>query len=58
MNKLQKGVAGSPAWGINLPCDFMVVYELGNVWPGWRGLGKGICTPNRFLSPPRGKQVL
>lgn len=34
------------------PYDFMVVQELGNIWPGWRGLGKGVFTPNRFLSPP------
>lgn len=37
------------------PCDIMVVQELGNVWPGWRGLGKGSFTPNRFLSPPWGE---
>lgn len=58
MNRLQKGVVGSPAWGTNLSCDLMVVQELGNVWPGWRGVGKGICTPNRFLSPLWGKQLL
>ena len=57
MNRLQKRVAGSPARGLNLACDFMVVQELGNVWPGWRVLGKGIYAPSRFLSPPWGKQV-
>lgn len=55
MNKLQKGVARSPAWRMNLPCDSMVVQELCNVWSGWRGLGKGICTFNRCLYPV-GKQ--
>lgn len=63
MNRLQKGVAQSPAlrWGVggmNVPRDFVVVQELGNTWPGWRDLGKGVCTPNRFLSPPWGKQLL
>lgn len=53
--RVQKGVAASPAWGMSHPCDFMVVQELGNIWPGWRGLGKGVFTPNRFLSPPWGK---
>lgn len=41
-------------------CDLMVVQELGNTWPGWRGLGKGgICTPyiDPYLSHG-GKQVL
>lgn len=53
--RVQKGVAASPARGMSHPCDFMVVQELGNIWPGWRGLGKGVFTPNRFLSPPWGK---
>lgn len=52
MNRLSKGVMGSPAWRTNLPRDLMVVQELGNIWPGWRGLGKGTYTPNRLLSPP------
>lgn len=40
---------------MSLPCDFEVVQELGNIWPGWGGLGIGVGTPDRSLSPLWGK---
>lgn len=55
---VQKGVAKTPAWGMCLACDFMVVQELGNVGPGWRGLGKAfvlLIDPNLIHGE---KQVL